>query len=253
MKSTRYKKKEDELILSRIKYFLKERPSYGHKRITTMINNEKILDFKINRKRVYRIMSINDLLLRKSAPRRDSKEHTGKIITLHSNTRWCSDTCEIKCFNGEKVYVGFILDCCDRELIAYVAKKEPILKNDIQEMQLEAVSQRCHEIPLGRKIQFLSDRGAIYRSPDTINFARSIGIQSCFTMPYSPESNGMSEAFVNTLKRDYVYCNDCVDAKTVIKMIPHWIKDYNEVAPHSGLGMMSPLMYKNLNINNMAV
>jgi putative transposase len=55
----------------------------------------------------------------------------------------------------------------------------------------------------------------------------------------------MSEAFVGTLKRDYVYTNDCFDTDTVLKILPEWFKDYNEQAPHSGLGMMSPLEYKN--------
>jgi putative transposase len=56
----------------------------------------------------------------------------------------------------------------------------------------------------------------------------------------------MSEAFVNTLKRDYVYTNDCFDADTVLKMLPGWIEDYNNIAPHSGLGMQSPVEYRKL-------
>ena len=63
-------------------------------------------------------------------------------------------------------------------------------------------------------------------------------------MAYSPESNGMAEALVKTIKRDYVYANDCVDPETVLKMLPDWIKDYNENAPHSALGMLSPMEYR---------
>ena len=54
----------------------------------------------------------------------------------------------------------------------------------------------------------------------------------------------MAEALVGTIKRDYVYVNDCYSAEEVLKMIPRWIKDYNEEAPHSALGMMSPKEYK---------
>ena len=56
----------------------------------------------------------------------------------------------------------------------------------------------------------------------------------------------MSEAFVGSLKRDYVYTNDCFDADTVLKILPGWFKDYNEEAPHSGLGMMSAVEYEKL-------
>ena len=53
----------------------------------------------------------------------------------------------------------------------------------------------------------------------------------------------MAEAFVGTFKRDYVYVNDCFSAKVVSKMIPEWIEDYNNNAPHSALGMKSCLLY----------
>lgn len=79
--------------------------------------------------------------------------------------------------------------------------------------------------------------------------ARYLGLKSCFTAAYSPESNGMSEAFVNTLKRDYVYVNDCESAAVVLKMIDDWFKDYNNEAPHSALGMKSPVEYC-LAVNN---
>ena len=73
-----------------------------------------------------------------------------------------------------------------------------------------------------------------------------IGLKSCFTRAYSPESNGMSEAFVKTIKRDYVYVSDCYSAEVTMRMLGEWIKDYNTVAPHSGLGMRSPMEYRRL-------
>lgn len=41
----------------------------------------------------------------------------GKIITLTSNMRWCSDCFTIQCANGERVFVAFALDTCDREIL----------------------------------------------------------------------------------------------------------------------------------------
>ena len=62
----------------------------------------------------------------------------------------------------------------------------------------------------------------------------------CFTPVRSPQSNGMSEAFVKTLKRDYVQVTPLPDAQTVLGLIGGWIEDYNENHPHSGLKMRSP-------------
>ena len=54
----------------------------------------------------------------------------------------------------------------------------------------------------------------------------------------------MSEAFVKTLKRDYVYLNRLDDPTTVLAKIPAWIEDYNDNAPHKGLMMRSPRQYR---------
>ena len=62
-------------------------------------------------------------------------------------------------------------------------------------------------------------------------------------MDYRPESNGMAEAFVKTIKRDYVYVNDCVDPEAVLEMLPSWFSDFDEVAPFSALGMLSPMEF----------
>jgi len=50
----------------------------------------------------------------------------------------------------------------------------------------------------------------------------------------------MAEAFVNTLKRDYVGGADLTDADTVIRQLPAWLDDYNQNAPHSALKQKSP-------------
>jgi len=240
-----YQKHEDGIVLSEIKEVLLIRPTYGYKRVTAMINKKRVnlgLE-RYNKKRILRVMQIHGLVYPKNLSER---EHTGtgKVMTLYSNTRWCSDCFEIKCFNGEKVYVIFSLDTCDREAISFIAKTAPILAVDVQSLMIESVEKRFGQTRAPRTIQFLSDRGSIYRADETKNIGRSLNLDPCFTMAYSPESNGMAEALVKTIKRDYVYQSDCVNPEAVLKMIPGWFKDYNEVAPHSALGMLSPLEYK---------
>lgn len=244
--TNRYTKKEDEEVLEEIKAVIVMRPSYGYKRVTAMINKKRKKEEQdlYNKKRIYRVMDINGLLFKKTPSERDHKK-TGKIITLHSNTRWCSDAFEIHCFNGEKVYVAFALDTADREALSFVASKKPLLATDIQNLMIQSIDSRFIQGKAPREIQWLTDRGAIYRAKDTQAIGRHLGLKCCYTAAYSPESNGMSESFVRTIKRDYVYTNDCFDAETVLKLLPEWFKDYNENAPHSGLGMMSPIEYRN--------
>ena len=240
-----YTKQDDGIVLREIEEILKIRPTYGYKRVTSMINKVRVKmgQKRYNKKRILRVMQMNGLVYPKSSVHR-THESTGKVMTLYSNTRWCSDCFEIKCFNGEKVYVIFVLDTCDREVIRFIAKTEPILANDVQSIMIETIEKRFGQTKAPRMIQFLTDRGSIYRAAETKAIAKTLNLQSCFTMAYSPESNGMAEALVKTIKRDYVYMSDCVSPGAVLEMIPNWFCDYNEVAPHSALGMLSPIEYK---------
>ena len=50
----------------------------------------------------------------------------------------------------------------------------------------------------------------------------------------------MAEAFVRTIKRDYVRVSALPDARTVIDTLPIWFEHYNTVHPHMALGYLSP-------------
>ncbi len=75
---------------------------------------------------------------------------------------------------------------------------------------------------------------------ETIDFAAALNLVPCFTPVRSPESNGVCEAFVKTLKRDYARVNPRPDTISVLQQLPAWFEDYNTAHPHSGLRMRSP-------------
>jgi hypothetical protein len=50
----------------------------------------------------------------------------------------------------------------------------------------------------------------------------------------------MAEAFVRTIKRDYVRVSTRPNAESVMRQLPSWIAHYNEVHPHKALGYRSP-------------
>jgi len=75
---------------------------------------------------------------------------------------------------------------------------------------------------------------------DTADIALALGLKLLFTPVRSPESNGMSESFVKTLKRDYARPHVLTAADAILAMLPDRIEDYCEVHPHSGLKFRSP-------------
>lgn len=235
---------EDDKLLDNIKSILLRRSTYGYRRVTALLNAELKLLGKnnVNHKRVYRIMKEHDLVLTKPN-KKPTRTHDGKIITLNSNMRWCSDYFAIRCWNGDAVYVAFSLDTCDREAMRYIASTKGVDGKMIRDLMLETIEYRFGQPKLPRKLQWLSDNGPCYTSHETVYFGRTLGFEVCTTPAYSPESNGMAEAFVKTIKRDYVYVSDLSDAQTVMQQLPFWFEDYNENAPHKGLKMRSPKQF----------
>jgi transposase InsO family protein len=186
-------------------------------------------------------MKAHQLLLARRYTERWDLPHDGKVITMRSNLRWCSDGFEFTCWNGEVIRAAFIIDAHDREIVSWkAAVNVGISGSDIRDLMLEAVERRFGSLRAPETIEMLTDNGSPYTAKDTITFARQLNLNSCFTPVRSPQSNGMSEAFVKTFKRDYVGVNPLPSAKTVLKLVTDWFEDYNDNHPHSRLKMHSP-------------
>ena len=50
------------------------------------------------------------------------------------------------CDNGDKVRVAFALDCCDREVMGFVATTEGIKGEDVRDLMVTAVERNMPEL-----------------------------------------------------------------------------------------------------------
>ena len=229
-------------LLEPLRRLVDERPTYGYRRIGALLNRERLQNglARLNHKRIYRLMAQNGLMLQRYTGKVPGRVHEGRIITIRPNLRWTSDSFEVACWNGDVLRVAFALDTCDREVMAWCASSSGISGEMIRDLMLESVERRFGTACTPHPIQWLSDNGSAYRAYETIDFAIRLGLAPCFTPVRSPQSNGMSEAFVKTFKRDYVYIHDRPDARTVLSQLPRWFEDYNENHPHKALRLKSP-------------
>ena len=242
-RGARYATAADRVVTAQIREVIRTRATYGARRVRALVN--RAFATRYNLKRIRRVMEIAGWKLPRSARRRTGRAHTGQIQRAVSNERWCSDALEIACWNGEYVQLGFALDCHDRECLAVVAAPRDLAARDIQQLMRDAVAARFGAANRpDAPIQWLSDNGSIYTALDTVCTAERLNLVPITTPVASPESNGMAEAFVNTLKRDYVSGADRSSAEAILDAVPAWIADYNAVAPHSALGYQAPQQYR---------
>ncbi|EBZ3140228.1 TPA: IS3 family transposase [Salmonella enterica] len=237
---------DDTDVLLRIHHVIGELPTYGYRRVWALLRRQAELDGMpaINAKRVYRIMRQNALLLeRKTAVPPSKRAHTGKVAVKESNQRWCSDGFEFLCDNGEKLRVTFALDCCDREALHWAVTTGGFDSETVQDVMLGAVERRFgNELPAS-PVEWLTDNGSCYRANETRQFARMLGLEPKNTAVRSPESNGIAESFVKTIKRDYISIMPKPDGLTAAKNLAEAFEHYNEWHPHSALGYRSPREY----------
>ncbi|HBC6307211.1 TPA: IS3 family transposase, partial [Escherichia coli] len=234
---------DDTDVLRRIHHVIGELPTYGYRRVWALLRRQTELDGMpaINAKRIYRIMRQNALLLeRKTAVPPSKRAHTGRVAVKESNQRWCSDGFEFRCDNGEKLRVTFALDCCDREALHWAVTTGGFNSETVQDVMLGAVERRFgNELPAS-PVEWLTDNGSCYRANETRQFARMLGLEPKNTAVRSPESNGIAESFVKTIKRDYISIMPKPDGLTAAKNLAEAFEHYNEWHPHSALGYRSP-------------
>ncbi|WP_251992154.1 IS3 family transposase, partial [Escherichia coli] len=237
---------DDTDVLLRIHHVIGELPTYGYRRVWALLRRQAELDGMpaINAKRIYRIMRQNALLLeRKPAVPPSKRAHTGRVAVKESNQRWCSDGFEFRCDNGEKLRVTFALDCCDREALHWAVTTGGFDSETVQDVMLGAVERRFgNELPAS-PVEWLTDNGSCYRANETRQFARMLGLEPKNTAVRSPESNGIAESFVKTIKRDYISVMPKPDGLTAAKNLAEAFEHYNEWHPHSALGYRSPREY----------
>jgi putative transposase len=54
----------------------------------------------------------------------------------------------------------------------------------------------------------------------------------------------MAKSFVKTFKRGYTHLANKPDSQTVISQLKAWFDDYNSYHPHSALGYLPPLLFR---------
>jgi putative transposase len=72
----------------------------------------------------------------------DTKKHDRKVDLKESDTLWCSDRLELSCDNDERVRVAFAMDCCDREVMSWVAATKGIDAALVGDLMMQAVGKR---------------------------------------------------------------------------------------------------------------
>ena len=93
--------------------------------------------------------------------------------------------------------------------------------------------------------RLMSDNGSAYRSQAFRQLLTARGIRHIRTRPYTPQTNGKAERFIQTSLREWAYAAPYQSSRERNQAMPGWIDAYNTTRPHSALNGIPP--FKRLN------
>lgn len=105
---------------------------------------------------------------------------------------------------------------------------------------------------LGIKVErVMTDNGACYQSKLWARICRTLGIRHIRTRPYTPQTNGKAERFIQTALREWAYAIAFETSEQRKAELPRWLHRYNWHRPHASLGQKPPISRLGLTRNNL--
>lgn len=97
----------------------------------------------------------------------------------------------------------------------------------------------------------MTDNGGCYKSKLWARACKELGIKHLRTKPYTPQTNGKAERFIQTAIREWAYATAFENSDQRKDELPRWLHRYNWHRPHASLGGEPPISRIGLTRNNL--
>lgn len=220
---------KDWALKIRIEEVLRERHSYGSRRLAQALHT--------GRERVRRVMKMYGIKpyrrhgkkYRKHKPKRVFPNLLMQLMPSYENHVWATDFTEL-IFHGTKVYVSTILDLFTRQLVGvHVA----VRKGAALSVETLGNALLRHPAPA----IFHSDNGKEYEAKVFIETLEMHGIAISRSAPGCPWENGYQESFYDKFKIDFGDPNRFKTLGELVAAIYRAAWEYNHERIHSALKM----------------
>lgn len=217
-------------------YFL-DHPTYGVLQMQDFLKDQ---GYEVNHKRVRRLlrkMNIMAIYPQKNLSKRLSTEHVHPYLLrnlkiVRRNQVWQIDITYIPMKKGF-MYLTAIIDVYSRYIVGWN------LSNSLEASVEQKLLVECIERHGFPEI-VNSDQGSQYTCKEWVDLLKHKGIKISMDGKGRATDNIYIERFWRTIKRDYVYLNPCDDGLELYAGIKHFMKEYNALKHHQGIGRKTP-------------
>lgn len=244
--STKDTLKSDADLRDEIEATTLEFAGYGYRRVTEELKRR---GYKVNRKKVLRIMREESLLckIQRAWIRTTDSNHClatypnliKDLVITGINQLWVADITYIR-LPREFVYLAVILDAYSRKVIGW-----HLSQHIDTGLCLSALKIALREREISGELIHHSDQGMQYAASEYVNCLREHDIRISMSRKGNPYDNAKVESFFKTLKREEVYLFEYDSFAEAKQRIGHFIKDvYNQKRLHSSLGYLTPYEFE---------
>lgn len=222
----------------------KEFPYYGYKRMTKALQRE---GYKVNHKRIYRLMSEEKLLCRpkKFKPITTQSNHSFRkyenlakgFVPTAINQLIVSDITYIA-LGSEFVYLAIIMDVYSRRFTGWDLSRNPDTQLVLNALNM-AIAMRGADKMKG--CVHHSDQGVQYASTEYVRRLEQAGILPSMSEAGNSYDNAYAESSIKTIKYNEVNMKEYESFEEAYTNIKRFIEGvYNKKQLHSGIGYVPP-------------
>jgi len=161
---------DDKHILERIKSITSEHPFWGYRRVWAWLKHRD--GYLINRKRVYRIMKENALLVVQRPKKAKRTPQKSKPKPIRPREWWGIDMTKFMIPNLGWVYLVIVLDWFNKKIVGYNVGLRSRSKEWRDAMEM-AVMKECSHGSREESIALVSDNGS---QPTSLSFMKDMAI-----------------------------------------------------------------------------
>lgn len=233
----RSRKVDDAPLRMRIREIAKERLRYGYQRIHILLQREGWL---VNHKKVLRIYREEGLNLRSKRPRRRvAAAHRMERPRLSNNDQcWSMDFVADQLFNGHKIRALTVVDNWSRECVAIAVDRS--IKGEQVVQVMEQLKTQKKRRP--KRIQV--DNGSEFISKALDKWAYENEVTLDFSRPGKPTDNAFIESFNGSFRDECLNIHWFLSLDDAREKIEQWRYDYNTFRPHSSIGNLTPIEFR---------
>jgi putative transposase len=240
------KRKQDMDIRDRLEELALRFPRYGYRRMTAQLKRE---GFRVNHKRVLRIMRQSDLLCHNKPGfvRTTNSDHPYPVypnlykqaVITGVDQVWVADITYIRLLN-DFVYLAVVLDAYSRRVVGWALSRHIDARLTCCALEAAIADRK----PSPGCIHH-SDRGMQYAAHEYIEILKRRGFVISMSGKGNPYDNAQAESFMKTLKVEEVYVSEYRTFREAYEKIGEFLElVYNQERLHSALGYVSPVEFE---------